>query len=340
MIVAFCTYFPVGTVIGILTRRFSCKNALENVIPHVVWNLLINILALSLSVHYIFVHSFHLHNKDDDIEMSRMLFLATRIIALSLGLTLGSALQPVAITGGIACGKSTVSEQLSDANLKNPVIVTDLDKIAHDILHPSLMGSNSAYKKLVKEFGSQILQSDEKNAKTVEEIGDSPPLIDRSKLGDITFADRNKRKKLNSITHPLIFKIMMKQVLIKGIMNPSTVVAVDIPLFYETGILMRLLFGFVVVVACDPSIQERRLSQRNPEFSPQHCRERIDSQMPIGEKARKGNLVLWNNGSRQDLVEAIEMARNEMLERVLGWNFSLLWVLPILSIEFSYLFLS
>jgi dephospho-CoA kinase len=82
-------------------------------------------------------------------------------------------------------------------------VIIDVDGIAHDILLPGKLGGDSIYHRLVAEFGSGILEESDKEKTT--------PSIDRRKLGDIVFRDRQKRKKLKSITQPKIIKIMLRR---------------------------------------------------------------------------------------------------------------------------------
>src|SRR5215470_7614149 len=88
----------------------------------------------------------------------------------------------VGLTGGIASGKSHVDQILKELGCH----VFDADQIARDVVLPDKEG----YEKVVAEFGSEILQED--------------GLIDRAKLGSIVFGDESKRRKLNTILHPII----------------------------------------------------------------------------------------------------------------------------------------
>ena len=103
--------------------------------------------------------------------------------------------------GGIATGKSTVSTLLSNNNAASGIdekaefVIIDLDKIAHDILLPKeLVQNDSVYDRLVSEFGTDILLSTNEGGNS---NNCSIPTIDRRKLGDLVFADRQKRRKLN-----------------------------------------------------------------------------------------------------------------------------------------------
>ena len=222
---------------------------------------------------------------------------------------IGQALQPVGLTGGIATGKSTVSRLLqqpsskhlstSDADTKKDTdeiefIIIDVDGIAHDILLPTY--NDSVYNRLVNVFGTDILMKYDASTSSGGGGKDTThrPLIDRRKLGDVVFKDRKKRRKLNSITHPKIIKIMIKRILYEGLNlnrfvistdnNKTTsrnrkarrVVCVDIPLLFEGGLPMKLLFGSaIIVVSCNPTLQLQRLQSRNTDLTLDQCKQRI-----------------------------------------------------------------
>ncbi len=263
----------------------------------------------------------------EGIKVSTILFL--RCACFCTGAFFGAALQPIGLTGGIACGKSTVARLLGESSRKNrykpmkkdAIAIVDLDVIAHDILVPGKMGSDCGYKRVVNAFHGSDIFVEPKPTKSENEAspsGDQTPPIDRRKLGDIIFRDAKKRRALNGITHPLISKIMLKQV-IREKMSPSSdktaTVAVDIPLLFEVGLVMRMLFAIKIVVACDEKIQLKRLAERNKDLTKEQCEHRVKSQMPIWKKVKMADIVIWNNGSMDDLVVEVEKARREVMNR-------------------------
>ncbi|KAJ8284414.1 hypothetical protein COCON_G00032640 [Conger conger] len=181
----------------------------------------------------------------------------------------------VGLTGGIASGKSTVSSALRD--LGCPII--DADVVARQVVEPN----SPAYCKIVQHFGSEILL----------ENGE----IDRQKLGQIVFSCTEKRKLLNSITHPEIHKAMLRQILFYFFRGYRYVV-LDVPLLFETRRLTRFL-NHTVVVYCDPATQLSRLMQRD-RITQEQAEQRIASQMPLNEKRGLANHVIENSGSRED----------------------------------------
>jgi dephospho-CoA kinase len=116
--------------------------------------------------------------------------------------------------------------------------------------------------------------------------------LDRRKLGAIVFADAGERKALEAIVHPEVVRASNDWF---AALDPSHPFAVaDIPLLYETG--RDRAFDAVVVTACDPEEQVRRVMRRDglPEAD---ARQRIAAQLPIGEKVRRGDYVIRTDGS-------------------------------------------
>ncbi|KAJ8414386.1 hypothetical protein AAFF_G00052560 [Aldrovandia affinis] len=181
----------------------------------------------------------------------------------------------VGLTGGIASGKSTVSSVLRD--LGCPII--DADVVARQVVEPN----SPAYRRIVQHFGPDILL----------ENGE----IDRQKLGQIIFSSTEKRRLLNSITHPEIHKAMFKQILLYFLRGYRYVV-LDVALLFETRRLTRFL-NHTVVVYCDPATQLARLMQRD-ELTQEQAEGRIASQMPLNEKRGLASHVIENSGSRED----------------------------------------
>ena len=272
--------------------------------------------------------------------LTAMLTFIVWTVCLATGAKIGSVLQPVGITGGIACGKSTVSELLAakdDTNegtgkgSKTPFAIIDVDKIGHDILIPGkLIPSESAYDNVIKAFGTDILSDDAPTTDTIKSDGgdQTSHRIERRKLGDVIFRDPSKRKILNKLTHPLISKIMIKRVVTWNLFRrahdtKNKMVAVDIPLLFEVGLMMKILFGLKVVVACKPSTQLKRLMTRNTDLTEEQCQNRIDSQMPVLDKVKMADVVIWNDGDMDELKAEVEKARADICARVEGWGISL-----------------
>jgi dephospho-CoA kinase len=172
----------------------------------------------------------------------------------------------VGLTGGIACGKSTVRKIFQMCK----VHCVDADQVSRDVVAPGTVG----FDRVVQAFGSDILTPEE--------------TIDRRALGDIVFADEQKRWLLESIVVPLAMEEAQKQ-LAKGegpyaIFESATMV--------ERGDLS--IFDAIIVVHANPDTQLRRLMARNG-FSEEQARQRMAAQMPIEEKVKWANFVIHNN---------------------------------------------
>ena len=296
--------FPLGIIVAALIERI-CRSRLP-------YARLRNICVKAVAAHVLIIHL----SIDTEYSLG-YLFSSLRILLLVSGIMIGTALQPVGLTGGIATGKSTVSSlftQQGQGDHETDFTIIDIDGIAHDILLPEKLGRESVYHRLVSEFGSEILQDN-------NDVTSCNPLIDRRKLGDIVFRDRLKRKKLNSITHPKIIKIMMQQILSEGLNfnnQKRRVVCADIPLLFEGGLPMRMLFGTVVVITCNSELQLERLQKRNTDLTIDQCRQRIASQIPVEEKARKAHFVIRNDGNMKDLKSEVSRVKKELADVVTG----------------------
>ena len=81
---------------------------------------------------------------------------------------------------------------------------------------------------------------------------------------------------------------------------------------------MRLLFGTIIVVACNPELQLKRLHKRNPDLTLEQCRQRIASQIPIEAKARRAHVVVRNDGSIKGLKSRVREAKEQIANAVAG----------------------
>lgn len=188
------------------------------------------------------------------------------------------------ITGGIATGKSTVSNMIKEFGFT----VIDADVVAREVMEPG----REAYMKVVEHFGKEILLDNEQ--------------IDRQKLGAIVFHNEEKRQLLNSLVHPAVRKEMLKQKE-EAERRGEKAVFLDIPLLYEGR--LTYLVEKVIVVYTDVNIQLKRLMSRN-QLSKDEALARIHSQMSIEEKRKLADEVIDNRGSldqtRQQLVAILQ----------------------------------
>jgi dephospho-CoA kinase len=196
----------------------------------------------------------------------------------------------VGLTGGIACGKSTVARML----VEKGAILIDFDDVAHAVEEPE----GPVWREIVRHFGEAILLPDRR--------------IDRRKLGAIVFADREKRGILNRLVHPAVFAEWRKRLgeIEKG--RADAVVLSDIPLLIEAG--LEKMVDVVLLVYIPPEEQIRRLMVRDG-FTREEAERRVAAQMPIGEKIPRADIVIRNEGSFEETNRAVGRVWKELCRR-------------------------
>jgi dephospho-CoA kinase len=176
----------------------------------------------------------------------------------------------VALTGGLASGKSTVATlfEVFGANR------LDFDRFAREAVAPGA----PCHGPVAELFGPKCLMPDGQ--------------IDRAYVGKRAFKDAGLRKLLEGIIHPETWKIMLRR-LKEGPPAPATVI--EIPLLFEAG--LDSLFARVILAFASPDVQLRRLMFRDPKLGKSQAKKMIASQMPILEKLRRATAVINNDGS-------------------------------------------
>ncbi|MED1442387.1 dephospho-CoA kinase [Aeribacillus composti] len=186
----------------------------------------------------------------------------------------------IGLTGGIASGKSTVSEMLK----KRGIPVIDADLIAREVVEVG----KKAYTEIVNAFGKEILNED--------------LTINRARLGSIVFQNEDKREKLNSIVHPEV-RLEMKRRQEQLISEGAKAVVLDIPLLFESN--LKHLVDKVIVVYTEEKNQLERLMKRN-NFSKKEALSRINAQMPLKEKVKFADAVINNDGTLEETEQQLE----------------------------------
>jgi dephospho-CoA kinase len=187
---------------------------------------------------------------------------------------------PIGLTGGIACGKSTLAEGLRARGWH----VIDTDRIAHEVLRPG----EETWKNVIDAFGPSILQPDKS--------------IDRKVLGRLVFADPLLRAKLNEITHPAIRSAWQRELEERARTHPSQFLAVMIPLLFECELEQR--FSAVWCVGASRRVQLGRLKARGlPETE---AIQRLASQMPVADKMARSNVAFWGEGTPMTLLQQLD----------------------------------
>jgi len=178
----------------------------------------------------------------------------------------------VGLTGGIATGKSTVSDMLRNAG----ATIIDADEIARLVVQRD----KPAYQQIVDAFGRDVLLPD----------GD----IDRQKLGAIVFHDSAKKEALNCIVHPRVIAEIEERLQRIEAARPQTIAILDVPLLIEARMHENLTD--IIVVYAPEEVQLRRLMTRN-RFSREEALARIRAQMSIETKKKFATILIDNSGS-------------------------------------------
>lgn len=177
----------------------------------------------------------------------------------------------VGITGGIATGKSTVVGMFKEKGAR----VIDFDLLARKVVEPG----RPAWRDIVAYFGEQVLREDR--------------TLDRKKLGDLVFRDMEKRKKLESLTHPRINEEFIKELNEIVARDPGAIILVDIPLLVEQN--LQYMFHKLLVVYVPAELQLERLMKRDG-ISRGEALNRLKAQLPIEEKVGYADFVINNAG--------------------------------------------
>jgi dephospho-CoA kinase len=194
----------------------------------------------------------------------------------------------VGLTGGIATGKSTVSEMLR----RRGCVIIDADQLARDVVEPG----EPALAEIVGEFGRDVLQPDGR--------------LDRKKLGAIVFADTGRRKRLEAITHPAIGERFAREIAALIGAGFHGLVFFDAPVMIESGSAKHM--DRLVVVATDEETQIARLMARDGIDRGEALR-KVRSQMPVAEKAKLAHYVIDNAGDRTTTEAAVERVHRALL---------------------------
>ena len=187
----------------------------------------------------------------------------------------------VGLTGGIGCGKTTILELFK--NLSVPVL--DADVIAHQLVEKG----QPALVEIAEAFGDDILTPDGS--------------LDRSQLKEIIFSDRQKRRKLEAIIHPLVFKSIETQ--LKKINAPYCIIC--IPLLFETD--KTNFVDRILVVDCPVEIQIERVKKRD-KLPVKFIQTIIDSQVSRTYRLEKADDVIDNSAAEATLAERVKKLHN------------------------------
>lgn len=181
----------------------------------------------------------------------------------------------VGLTGGLACGKSTVAEVLREAGCE----VLDADRLGHLAIEPG----GPAYQAVLDAFGADLLDADGK--------------IRRALLGQRVFQQPEQLARLNALVHPAIVAQVEERCRDFRHRHPRGILVVDAALIFEAG--MEGHFDKIVVVDCDPEKQVARFVGKGL-GSEEEARRRMAAQLPREQKLSRADVVVDSSGSLEE----------------------------------------
>jgi dephospho-CoA kinase len=188
----------------------------------------------------------------------------------------------IGLTGGIATGKTTVSDYLA-ASYGLPVL--DADQLARSAVEPG----SPLLPAIAQRFGADVIGTDGS--------------LDRPRLGEIVFQQPAERQWLEAQIHPIV-----RAQLLAGIaahQGRSNSIVLAIPLLFEAQ--MTDLVTEIWVVSCEPTQQLHRLMARN-HLTVDQAQARINSQWPLAQKVARADVVLHNQGTLPELFQQVDHA--------------------------------
>jgi dephospho-CoA kinase len=194
------------------------------------------------------------------------------------------------LTGGMACGKSTVSKMFSSLG----AYVLQADALAHELYRPG----GPVYLELVKRFGPEIVQPDE--------------TINRRRLAALVF-DGGRIEELNRIVHPAVFQRQEQWMAEIAEADPLSVAMVEAALIFETGAEAR--FDKIIVVSCWPEQKIARLAQRlgiGEVAARAELERRTRAQLSDEEKIRRADYIIDNSGPPEMTNRQVEKIFGEL----------------------------
>lgn len=186
----------------------------------------------------------------------------------------------VGLTGGIATGKSTVSGMLRDAGL--PIV--DADVVAREVVEPG----TTTLEKIKLAFGPSVIDNG---------------VLNRRRLGDIVFSNRQELARLNDIMQPAISRAMADKINFWR-MQQVPILILDVPLLFERNYEKDGKIDKIIVVTTDEATQLERLKLRN-QLSDLQARNRIRSQLPLKDKVAQADYVIDNNQDQKSLTQQV-----------------------------------
>jgi dephospho-CoA kinase len=192
-------------------------------------------------------------------------------------------MQLIALTGGIASGKSAVATRLAELG----AVVIDADKLAREVVEPG----TPALAAIAEHFGPGVIAADGS--------------LNRPTLGAIIFANEADREALNSITHPAVGERSRALFAEAAAADPEAIVVYDVPLLVESTSGRAQEFDTIVVVQADAETRIQRLV-RYRGMREEEARSRVASQASDAERLAVADAVIDSNGTLEQTLEQAE----------------------------------
>jgi dephospho-CoA kinase len=199
----------------------------------------------------------------------------------------------VALTGGIASGKSTVARRLQE----HGAVIVDADQVAREVVEPG----EPALARIAEEFGPGVIAADGS--------------LDRAALGAIVFNDPEGRQKLNAITHPAVLERSRERFAAAAEADPDAIVVYDIPLLVEAGRVDE--FDLRVVVHASTETRVRRMIELRG-MTREEALHRINSQATDTDRFAIADVVIDADGTLEQTLEQTDALWENLRARVRG----------------------
>jgi dephospho-CoA kinase len=191
--------------------------------------------------------------------------------------------QIIALTGGIAAGKSTIAGRLAE----HGATVVDADVLAREVVEPGTPGLAA----IAERFGPGVLTAD--------------GALDRAALGRIVFADERSRLELNAITHPAVWRRALELFAAAEERDPDGVVVYDVPLLVEASDDRPLRFDRVIVAHSDRATRIDRLVRLRG-MTEADAAARVDAQASDDERLAVADVVIETSGTLEDTLSQVD----------------------------------
>jgi dephospho-CoA kinase len=199
----------------------------------------------------------------------------------------------VALTGGIASGKSTVARRLEE----HGAVIVDADQVARQVVEPG----EPALARIAEEFGPGMIAPDGS--------------LDRAALGAIVFSDPEGRQRLNAITHPAVLERSRALFAAAAAADPDAIVVYDIPLLVEAGRIDE--FDLRVVVHAATETRVRRMTELRG-MTREEALHRINSQATDTDRFAIADVVIDADGTLEHTLQQTDALWENLRARVRG----------------------